>query len=126
MAWIYLVLAAVCEMAWPIGFKYTNGFKSNYPIAGLTMLIMLTSFLLLSQATSKGIHIGTAYAVWTGLGAAGTAILGIYLFHDPKDPIRLTCLSLIILGAIGLKFLSPPSEQPPQTPAPTTNSPSSR
>ena len=104
MAWIYLVLAAVCEMAWPIGFKYTNGFKSNYPIAGLTMLIMLTSFLLLSQATSKGIHIGTAYAVWTGIGAAGTFLIGITFFEDPFSFMRVASAGLIVVGVIGLKM----------------------
>jgi quaternary ammonium compound-resistance protein SugE len=125
MPWLYLILAAICEMAWPIGFKYTNGFKSNYPLIALTMAIMITSFALLSQATNKGIPIGTAYAVWTGLGAAGTAILGIALFHDPKDPIRLACLSLIILGAIGLKFLSPPEQPQTSTTVPTTPPPTS-
>ena len=116
MAWLYLVLAAGCEMAWPIGFKYTNGFKAHYPFIALTMAIMITSFWLLSLATNKGIHVGTAYAVWTGLGAAGTAVLGMILFNEPRDGIRLACLSLIILGVLGLKFLSPP-EAPAAAPA---------
>ena len=107
MPWIFLLLAGLCEMAWPIGFKYTNGFKSNYSLVAVTMGIMLLSFWLLSVATSKGIHIGTAYAVWTGIGAAGTAILGIVLFKEPRDAIRLSCIALIILGVIGLKFGSP-------------------
>src|SRR5207248_1702798 len=108
MAWLLLLLAGACEMIWPIGFKYTNGFKQNYPLVGLTMLLMITSFGLLSQATSKGIHVGTAYAVWTGIGAAGTAILGMILFHEPRDAVRIACLLLIIIGAAGLKFFSPP------------------
>ena len=118
MAWLLLILAAACEMAWPIGFKYTNGFKQHYWAVGLTMAIMITSFALLGQATSRGIHVGTAYAVWTGLGAVGTAILGMYLFNEPRDAVRLVCLGLIILGALGLKFLSP--EAKPQQSGTTT------
>ena len=124
MAWLLLILAAACEMAWPIGFKYTNGFKQHYWAVALTMAIMITSFALLSQATSRGIHVGTAYAVWTGLGAAGTAILGMYLFNEPRDAIRLACLGLIILGALGLKFLTPQASPDPSgtTAAQTTDS----
>ncbi|SRR6266545_5338466 len=107
MPWLYLLLAGVCEMAWPLGFKYTNGFKAHYPIVALTMATMLLSFALLSVATSRGIPIGTAYAVWTGIGAAGTALIGIYLFKEPRDVLRLACLALIILGIVGLKLFSP-------------------
>ncbi|HEV8604634.1 MAG TPA: multidrug efflux SMR transporter [Tepidisphaeraceae bacterium] len=121
MPWLYLLLAGVCEMAWPLGFKYTNGFRSNYPAIGLTIAIGLLSFWLLSQATYKGIPIGTAYAVWTGLGATGTAILGILLFDEPRDLLRLSCLTLIILGVLGLKFLSPtPPAAPPANPLNTS------
>ena len=111
MAWLFLLFAAACEMAWPIGFKYTNGFRTHYPFIALTMAIMLLSFWLMSQSVSKGIHIGTAYAVWTGLGAAGTVILGMIMFKEPRDTIRLTFLAVIIVGVVGLKFVSPP-EQP--------------
>jgi quaternary ammonium compound-resistance protein SugE len=111
MAWLYLLFAAACEMAWPIGFKYTNGFRVHYPIIALTMATMLLSFWLMSQSVSRGIHIGTAYAVWTGLGAAGTVILGMIMFKEPRDAIRLTFLVVIIVGVVGLKFVSPP-EQP--------------
>ena len=107
MPWLYLVLAGVCEMAWPLGFKYTNGFKAHYAVVALTMATMLLSFALLSVATNRGIPIGTAYAVWTGIGAAGTAIIGIYLFKEPRDALRLVCLGLIILGVVGLKLFSP-------------------
>jgi quaternary ammonium compound-resistance protein SugE len=121
MPWLYLLLAGVCEMAWPLGFKYTNGFRSNYPAIGLTIAIGLLSFWLLSQATYKGIPIGTAYAVWTGLGATGTAILGILLFDEPRDLLRFSCLTLIILGVLGLKFLSPtPPAAPPANPLNTS------
>jgi quaternary ammonium compound-resistance protein SugE len=106
MPWLFLFLAGLCEMAWPIGFKYTNGFKSNWGITIVTMLVMLLSFALLGQATNRGIPMGTAYAVWTGIGATGTAILGMIVFHEPRDLMRLCCLSLIIVGAVGLKLSS--------------------
>lgn len=109
MAWVLLILAACCEMAWPIAYKYTNGFRQNLPLTIGTMLILGLSFLLMMKATDGNrIHVGTAYAVWTGLGAAGTAALGILLFHEPRDWQRLACLGLIILGVAGLKFFSPP------------------
>jgi len=107
MSWLYLLLAAMCEMSWPLGFKITNGFKTNYPAISATVIIMLLSFWFLSLATTRGIPIGTAYAVWTGLGAVGTTILGITLFDEPRDLLRLSCLSLIILGVLGLKFFTP-------------------
>jgi quaternary ammonium compound-resistance protein SugE len=112
MAWIYLVLAGVCEMIWPLGFKYTQGFTTRYWAVGLTFAVMLLSFWLMSVATKMGIPVGTTYAVWTGLGATGTVILGMILFHEPRDAMRLGCLTLIIVGVVGLKLLSP-SEQPP-------------
>jgi quaternary ammonium compound-resistance protein SugE len=115
MAWFYLFLAGACEMAWPLGFKYTNGFNTHVWAIALTMATMLLSFWLMSLAVRHGIHVGTAYAVWTGLGAAGTAVLGMILFSEPRDVVRLGCLSLIIAGVIGLKFLSPP-EQPAAAP----------
>src|SRR3954468_17087738 len=118
MAWLLLILAGACEMIWPVGFKYTNGFKQNIPLIALTMLLMITSFGLLSQATSRGIHVGTAYAVWTGIGATGTAILGIILFNEPRDAVRLSCLGLVILGVLGLKFFAPPEAK--ASPAPPT------
>jgi quaternary ammonium compound-resistance protein SugE len=110
MPWIYLVLAGACEMVWPLGFKYTNGFTEKYWAIALTFAMMLTSFGLMSLATKGGIHVGTAYAVWTGLGATGTAILGMMLFNEPRDFVRLMCLGLIIMGVVGLKFFSPPEQ----------------
>ena len=110
MAWIFLLLAGVCEMVWPLGFKYTHGFKMHYWAVGLTFAILILSFWLMSLATNRGLPMGTVYAVWTGLGATGTAILGIVLFHEPRDWVRLACLGLIIAGVVGLKFLSPPEE----------------
>ncbi len=118
MAWFYLLLAGCCEMVWPLGFKYTHGFKVHVWAMALTLALMTLSFWLMGVATNKGIPIGTAYAVWTGLGATGTAVLGMVLFKDPRDAFRLACLSLIILGAIGLKFKSPPPTA--ESPSPTT------
>ncbi len=118
MAWVFLFFAGLCEMVWPLGFKYTHGFRTHYPAVAGTFLIMILSFGLMSVATAKGIPVGTAYAVWTGLGAAGVAVLGMILFHEPRDMVRIGCLALIIIGVIGLKFLSPPDET--SKPAPAT------
>jgi len=114
MAWIYILLAAVCEMVWPIGFKYSGGFKNHSWVIGATFGIMLLSFWLMSKAIANGMHVGTAYAVWTGIGACGTAILGMAFYNEPRDLLRIACLLLIVAGAFGLKFTSPPDESPPQ------------
>jgi quaternary ammonium compound-resistance protein SugE len=106
MSWIYILLAAVCEMVWPLGFKYTSGFKEHSWAVGATFCVMLVSFWLMSRAIAEGMHIGTAYAIWTGVGAAGTAILGIILFDEPRDFARLACIGLIIAGAVGLKLFT--------------------
>ena len=113
MAWLYLFFAGLCEMAWPLGFKYTAGFKSHFGVVTATFVVMLASFGLMSLATGRGIPVGTAYAVWTGMGAAGTTLLGILLFHDPKDAVRLGCLSLILVGVVGLKLAQRPATAPP-------------
>ncbi len=118
MPWLFLILAGMCEMVWPLGFKYTHGFSKHYWAIGGTFSIMVLSLYLMSLATkgSNGIHVGTAYAVWTGLGAAGTAVLGILLFNEPRDFMRIVCIGMIIGGAVGLKFLAPPALP---APAPT-------
>jgi quaternary ammonium compound-resistance protein SugE len=104
LGWFYLFLAGLCEMAWPLGFKRTHGFTTHYPLVGGTFAVMIASFWLMSLATNRGIPIGTAYAVWTGLGATGTAVLGIVLFHEPRDALRIACLALIVAGVVGLKL----------------------
>jgi quaternary ammonium compound-resistance protein SugE len=109
MAWVFLLCAGACEMIWPFGFKYTNGFKTNYGLIALTFGVMTLSLWLMGQATARGIHVGTAYAVWTGLGAVGTVLIGMFVFNEPRDAIRITCLALIISGALGLKFLAQPT-----------------
>jgi quaternary ammonium compound-resistance protein SugE len=105
MAWLYLALAGVFEIAWAIGLKYTEGFTRLWPSVG-TGAAMVVSLLLLAQAY-RSIPIGTAYAVWTGIGAAGTAALGIVLFGESRDPLRLLCLLLVVAGIVGLRFSSP-------------------
>jgi quaternary ammonium compound-resistance protein SugE len=107
MAWFFLLLAGACEMVWPLGFKYTHGFKTHYPFIALTMAMMTLSFWLMAQATAKGIPVGTAYAVWTGMGATGTAVLGMVWFKEPRDAARVVCLLMIVVGVVGLKWLSP-------------------
>jgi quaternary ammonium compound-resistance protein SugE len=119
MAWMWLLLAGMCEMVWPLGFKFTHGFTTRYWAVAITFAIMILSFYLMSLATRGGIPVGTTYAVWTGIGAAGTALLGILLFGEPRDAMRLVCLSLIICGAVGLKFLSPPEQTAATQDAPT-------
>lgn len=102
MNWIFLIVAGIFEIAWAIGLKYTDGFTKLFPSI-FTIVAMIISLVLLSYSV-KNIPIGTAYAVWTGIGAAGTAILGIYLFNESKDPLRIFFIILIVIGIIGLKF----------------------
>jgi quaternary ammonium compound-resistance protein SugE len=105
MAWLYLILAGVTEVAWAIGLKQTDGWTRTWPSV-ITAVLMVVSFTLLSLAL-RALPIGTAYAVWTGIGAVGTAIVGIIFFGEPRTAIRLACIGLILLGIIGLKVSSP-------------------
>lgn len=102
MAWIYLGIAGVLEIFWAISLKYTDGFSRLWPSLA-TIGGMIASFYFLAQAL-KTIPVGTGYAVWTGIGAAGTAILGIVLFAEPASLPRLFCIGLIVAGIIGLKL----------------------
>lgn len=102
MAWIYLIGAGLLEIGWAIGLKYTQGFTKLWPSLA-TLAAMVASFGLLATAL-KTIPVGTGYAVWTGIGAAGTALLGMLLFGESKEPVRLLCLLLIVGGVVGLKF----------------------
>lgn len=104
MAWIYLVVAGLFECGWAIGLKYTEGFSKLFPSL-FTVLAMAISFWLLSIAM-KTIPVGTAYAVWTGIGAVGVAILGMVLFGESRDIMRIICLLLIVSGIMGLKLVS--------------------
>ena len=103
MAWTYLFIAGLLEVVWAIGLKYTEGFTR--PVASVvTIVFMLGSFFLLSLAM-KHLPVGTAYAVWTGIGAVGTAIVGMWLFGEPRTVLRVLCLLLIVSGVAGLKLL---------------------
>jgi quaternary ammonium compound-resistance protein SugE len=102
MPWIYLLLAGLFEIGWAIGLKYTEGFSRLWPTVG-TVAAMTASIILLALAV-KTLPIGTAYAVWTGIGAVGAVILGIVLFGDPATPARLLCVALIFAGIMGLKL----------------------
>jgi quaternary ammonium compound-resistance protein SugE len=104
MDWLYLIIAGGLEIAWAVGLKYTDGFTRPVPSI-LTGLAMVASFYCLAQAL-KTIPVGTGYAVWTGIGAFGTAILGIFLFAESATALRLTALALIVLGIVGLKVAS--------------------
>jgi quaternary ammonium compound-resistance protein SugE len=105
MSWIILFVAGLFEVCWAVGLKYTEGFTRFWPSVG-TVAAMVASILLLGLAM-KQLPLGTAYAVWTGIGAIGTAILGIYLFGEPATAGRLVCLGMIAAGIIGLKLFSP-------------------
>lgn len=102
MPWILLFIAGLFETGWAIGLKYTDGFTRPLPTA-LTALSMVVSVVLLGLAL-KHLPVGTGYAVWTGIGTVGTALLGIWLFSEPATAARLACIGLIVAGIIGLKL----------------------
>ena len=104
MSWILLFVAGLFEIGWAIGLKYTHGFTRLWPSVG-TALSMLVSVVLLGLAM-RDLPVGTAYAVWTGIGAVGTVILGIALLNDPANAARLVCVGLIVAGILGLKLTS--------------------
>lgn len=104
MAWIYLLLAGLTEVAWAVGLKYTHGWTRLWPSL-ITGSLIVISLVLLSQAL-KTLPIGTGYAVWTGIGAVGTVIVGILFFNEPRTAMRLACIALILIGIIGLKMTS--------------------
>jgi quaternary ammonium compound-resistance protein SugE len=104
MAWILLFIAGLLEVGWAVGLKYTEGFTRLVPSV-LTLICMAGSMGVLGLAL-KTLPMGTAYAVWTGIGAVGTAILGIVLFGDPAGVARIACIGLIVTGIVGLKVAS--------------------
>ena len=105
MSWIVLFIAGLLEVVWAVGLKYTHGFSRLVPSV-ITIVAMVVSMALLSWAM-KTLPVGTAYAVWTGIGAVGTALLGMYLFGEARDAARLACIALIVSGIVGLKLVSP-------------------
>lgn len=107
MAWVYLLVAGLLEVGWAVGLKYTDGFTRLWPSLG-TAVALVASLGLLGLAV-RSLPLGTAYAVWTGIGTVGTAALGIVLFREPVSAARLVCIVLIVAGIAGLKLLSPSS-----------------
>ena len=105
MAWIILVLAGLFEVGWAVGLKYTEGFTRLGPTL-VTVASMAVSLALLGLAL-RALPLGTAYAVWTGIGTIGTALLGILLFGESAAALRLACIGLIVVGILGLKLVSP-------------------
>jgi quaternary ammonium compound-resistance protein SugE len=105
VAWIALVFAGFMEIGWAVGLKYTEGFTKLLPTFW-TAIALVLSMVLLAYAV-RTLPLGSAYAIWTGIGAVGTAIAGILLFGEPATPGRLACIALIVAGILGLKLLSP-------------------
>ena len=102
MAWVVLFIAGLCEIAWAVGLKYTEGFTRLWPSVA-TVVSMIVSLALLGAAL-RTLPLGTAYAVWTGIGTVGSAILGMALFGESASVARLVCIGLIVAGIVGLKL----------------------
>jgi quaternary ammonium compound-resistance protein SugE len=104
MPWLHLIIAGLLEVAWAIGLKQTEGWTRLWPSV-ITALLMIASFFFLSLAL-RSLPLGTAYAIWTGIGAVGTALIGIFVFGEPRTAARLVCIVLIVAGIVGLKLTS--------------------
>jgi quaternary ammonium compound-resistance protein SugE len=104
MAWLYLFVAGLLEVAWAVGLKYTEGFTRLWPSVWTGAALVLS--ILLLAAAVRTLPLGTAYAIWTGIGAVGTAALGIVLFGEQASAARLACIALIVAGLVGLKLTS--------------------
>ena len=104
-AWLALVAAGLLEVAWALGLKYSDGLTRFWPTAA-TLVSIALSFALMALAL-RSLPFGTAYAVWTGIGAVGSIIVGMIVYSEPTDPIRILCLTLIVAGMVGLKLNSP-------------------
>ena len=105
MAWFVLIVAGLFEIGWAVGLKYAEGFTRLWPSVGTAVALVLNMALL--GVSLRTLPLGTAYAVWTGIGTVGTAVLGIVLFREPATAARLACIALIVAGIVGLKVLSP-------------------
>ena len=104
MQWFYLLVAGLFEISWAVGLKFSHGFTKIFP-AVFTVISMILSFYFLSQAL-KQLPLGTAYAIWTGIGTVGTSILGIVLFKEPVLAVKFLCIGLILTGITGLKLIT--------------------
>lgn len=105
MSWLILLVAGLLEVVWAVGLKYTEGFTKLVPSA-ITLVAMVASVFLLGLAM-RHLPLGTAYAVWTGIGTVGTAIVGMLMLGEPAGALRLACIGLIVLGIVGLKLVTP-------------------
>lgn len=105
MAWVVLVVAGLFEIGWAVGLKYAEGFTRPWPTVGTAVSLVFSMGLL--GVALRTLPLGTAYAVWTGIGTVGTAVLGIALFREPATAARLACIALIVAGIVGLKVLTP-------------------
>ena len=105
MAWVVLVIAGLFEVGWAVCLKSTKGFSQPWPTFGFVVFMAASVYLL--GVALKALPLGTAYTVWTGIGAVGTVVLGIVLFHEPADLRRLACIGLILAGIVGLKLVTP-------------------
>lgn len=104
MAWLALFVAGLLEVGWAVGLKYTEGFTRLWPTVATA--VALTGSMALLGLAIRTLPLGTAYAVWTGIGTVGTALLGIVLFREPASALRLVCIGLIVAGIVGLKLVS--------------------
>ena len=104
-AWLALLAAGLLEVGWALGLKYSDGLTRFWPTVATLLAIML-SFALMALAL-RSLPFGTAYAVWTGIGAVGSIVVGMWLYSEPTDPVRIICLTLIVAGMVGLKLNSP-------------------
>ena len=105
MAWVVLFVAGLMEIGWAVGLKYTAGFTRLWPSLGTTAALVVSMGLL--GLSLRTLPLGTAYAIWTGIGTLGTAVLGIVLFREPATAARLICIGLILAGIVGLKLVTP-------------------
>ena len=105
MSWVFLVLAGLLEIGWAVGLKFTEGFTRLVPSLA-TVAMMVASFAMLGLAL-RSLPLGTAYAVWTGIGTVGTVAVGAVVFGEPADPARIACIAMIAIGILGLKLLTP-------------------
>ena len=103
--WLALIAAGLLEIAWAFGLKYSDGLTRFWPTAA-TLVAILLSFALMALAL-RSLPFGTAYAVWTGIGSVGSILVGILIYSEPTDPVRMLCLTLIVAGIVGLKLNSP-------------------
>ena len=104
-AWLILFVAGLCEVGWAVGLKYTEGFSRLWP--SVATLVAMTASVVLLGWSLKVLPLGTAYAVWTGIGAVGTAVLGVFLFGESREVLRFVCIGLIVAGIVGLKLVTP-------------------